>query len=217
MAAPGTQVVPTPDLHDLLEPMFVKIEDTYGGKPYNVGMVLDAGPFAHIYTQVAELTNTSYENVKRRVWAIRNKSSLGTDIAIADAFLLAIDETLGGSNLPVLPTSFAAALEMAEVHFELRGEEIGKKEIEKLAHMMMNFSRAYIRESADPETIAHIKRHNDVTQARIKRQREENPTAHEKRLAERRKHDFLTEEDGAHERYLEKLRERYAERNQVAA
>lgn len=145
------RVVPTNDLADVIEPYIQRIEARH------FTGTEQSSPFSALYHEVSEAMGTSEDVATRRLYSIRQRQTVATGIALAEAYLNALDLDLNVERIPQFPRSVREASEIAEVWCP----EMTLKERCRFADYLLHFSNAYLRESADPETLEFVKKQTD--------------------------------------------------------
>jgi hypothetical protein len=108
-------------------------------------------------------------SVYRRLSAILANESEMTDLGIADAIILACDDNIQQTDLPVLATSTTAAQEMVESHLDVTGERMTLEERQSLIHALDRFCLGFVngpRIFEDPEALARDERRQAQNAAR---------------------------------------------------
>lgn len=150
-------VVPATDLAAVIQPL---IEELRKNQPppaneFDVGDALSA-----LRTDVSRTIGISEGAVTRRLWGICNGDTLSIDADYADAILEALGTSIWLEDLPVFPSTLAAARDLTDIHTDLSGFEH-----ERFARSLYNFSMAFLEESAPDETRRRVRHGRDRRRA----------------------------------------------------
>ncbi len=160
--ADGTGV-PTVELRETLTPAFLEM-----GAVYGESTEADGGEFQGVIELVSERAARYYNiggkhigrpairvsSMYRRISAIFAVESEVTDLATADALLLACDRMLGLTDLPVLPGSLEGAEKLVDAWIETHPEDLGERD--NLIRTLISFHTGYLNGPLvfeDPEAL----------------------------------------------------------------
>jgi hypothetical protein len=160
--------VATADLAEIIEPIIQQLEEPYDLNDHGWSKHdKSGGPYVAIYKATADLLEQTETSVMRRLWSIRNKTSLSTSLDIADAILMALDRYVTTENIPIFPTCKQTAIAQVRTNFP----ELNEEETQTLARSLLNLSKGYLEGSADEETRRYIAEHTAKATARKQRNR----------------------------------------------
>jgi hypothetical protein len=109
------------------------------------------------------------DSVYRRLTSILANESEVTDLGIADAIILACDDLLSQTDLPILSTSTTAAEEMVESYLDVQEVKMTLDERAELAHALDRFCLGFVngpRIFEEPDALARDERRQGQNAAR---------------------------------------------------
>lgn len=151
--------IPTSYFRDWLEPKIMAVgrdslqdgsqAKTEGKNRWNGGQTIVSERAAKILTREAKaaaeatgkpIKTHTFDAMFRRITGILAEETDATSLHVADALILACDDLLSQTDLPVLPTQADDAYEMVSVHNELQDAGMTEEEVKALARQLERFA-----------------------------------------------------------------------------
>lgn len=175
-------VVPTSYLKDWLEPKLREIGKSLSKDGTNIpeeGNRRWNGAIHHVARRISNHQSNedqTIDTISRRIHGVLVEESDTTDLGVADVIVLACDEFLSSTGLPVFPAGKQSAMEMVLCYNDIHDQGWTAQEMKDLARKLENFTIGFLngpRIFGDPAAKERDKKRARNTRVRVKREFQE--------------------------------------------